>query len=109
MSSLCVVSYKLTKAEVQNQVTKRKDNFRLDPVIKTGFAILADYKGSGYDRGHLAPAGDMAWSKKAMSDSFFLTSHETTGTSPQSGNVAHIRGTGLYMRYINCRKEEIFQ
>ena len=73
MSSLCVVSYKLTKAEVQNQVTKRKDNFRLDPVIKTGSAILADYKGSGYDRGHLAPAGDMAWSKKAMSESFFLT------------------------------------
>ena len=68
-----MVSYKLTKAEVQNQVTKRKDNFRLDPVIKTGSAILADYKGSGYDRGHLAPAGDMAWSKKAMSESFFLT------------------------------------
>ena len=67
------VSYKLTKAEVQNKVVKRKDNFRLDPVIKTGSAILADYKGSGYDRGHLAPAGDMAWSKKAMSDSFFLT------------------------------------
>ena len=67
------VSYKLTKAEVQNKVAKRKDNFRLDPVIKTGSAILADYKGSGYDRGHLAPAGDMAWSKEAMSDSFFLT------------------------------------
>ena len=67
------VSYKLTKAEVQNKVAKRKDNFRLVPVIKTGSAILADYKGSGYDRGHLAPAGDMAWSKKAMSESFFLT------------------------------------
>jgi len=67
------VSYKLTKAEVQNKVVKRKDNFRLDPVITTGSAILADYKGSGYDRGHLAPAGDMTWSKKAMSESFFLT------------------------------------
>ena len=67
------VSYKLTKAEVQNKVAKRKDNFRLDPVIKTGSAILADYEGSGYDRGHLAPAGDMAWSKETMSESFFLT------------------------------------
>ena len=71
------VSYKLTKAEVQNKVTKRKDNFRLDPVIKTGSAILADYKGSGYDRGHLAPAGDMAWSKEAMSESFFKISTST--------------------------------
>ena len=60
------VSYKLTKAEVQNKVAKRKDNFRLDPAIKTGSAILADYKGSGYDRGHLAPAGDMAWSKGSI-------------------------------------------
>ena len=67
------VCYKLTKAEVLNKVAKRKDNFRLDPVIKTGSAILADYKGSGYDRGHLAPAEDMAWSKRAMSESFFLT------------------------------------
>jgi len=67
------VSYKLTKAEIQNKVAKRKDNFRLDPVIKTGSATIADYKGSGYDRGHLAPAADMAWSKKAMSESFFLT------------------------------------
>ena len=67
------VSYKLTKSEVQNKVAKRKDNFRLDPIIKTGSASIADYKGSGYDRGHLAPAADMSWSKKAMSESFFLT------------------------------------
>ena len=73
---------------MQNKVAQRKDNFRLDPVIKTGSAILADYKGSGYDRGHLPPAGDMAWSKEAMSESFFLTN-----MSSQSRNVAHIRGT----------------
>ena len=58
---------------MQNKVAKRKDNFRLDPVIKTGSAILADYKGSSYDRGYLAPADDMTWSKKTMSESFFLT------------------------------------
>ena len=34
------VCYKLTKAEVLNKVAKRKDNFRLDPVIKTGSATL---------------------------------------------------------------------
>ena len=73
---------------MQNKVAKRKDNFRLDPVIKTGSAILTDYKGSGYDRGHLPPAGDMAWSKEAMSESSFLTN-----MSPQSRNVAHIRRT----------------
>ena len=34
---------------------------------------MGDYKGSGYDRGHLAPAASMAWSKEAMSESFFLS------------------------------------
>ena len=67
------VSYKITRDEVQNKVAERKDNFRLDPLIKTGSATIADYKSSGYDRGHLAPAADMAWSKQAMSESFFLT------------------------------------
>ena len=67
------VSYKLTKGEVIRKVAKRKDNFRADPLIKTGSSSLADYRGSGYDRGHLAPAADMAWSKKAMSESFYLT------------------------------------
>ena len=67
------VSYKLTKAEVQNKVAKRKDNFRLDPVIKTGSFILVGCKGSVYDRGYLTPAGSIAWSKKAVSESFLLT------------------------------------
>ena len=67
------VAYQLTKDEVLSKVAKRKDNFRKDPLIKTGSAALADYKGSGYDRGHLAPAADMAWSEKAMSESFYLS------------------------------------
>ena len=38
---------------------ERTDNFRADPKIATESAALADYKGSGYDRGHVAPAADM--------------------------------------------------
>ena len=47
------VTYELTKEEVENKVAKRKDNFRKDPLVTTGSAILDDYKRSGYDRGHL--------------------------------------------------------
>jgi len=52
---------------------ERTDNFREDPLVNTGSATLNDYKGSGYDRGHLAPAGDMTWSYEAMSESFYLS------------------------------------
>ena len=58
---------------------KRKNNFRPDKSILTGSAQLSDYKGSGYDRGHLVPAGDMTRNTIAMSESFFMSN-----MSPQS-------------------------
>jgi endonuclease G len=58
---------------------ERKNNFRKDPSIKTTSALLSDYKGSGYDRGHLVPAGDMTKNELAMSESFYMSN-----MSPQS-------------------------
>jgi len=66
------VAYTLTKDRVYG-TAKRTDNFRPDPKVKTGSASLTDYKGSGYDRGHLAPAADMKWSATAMSESFYMS------------------------------------
>ncbi len=66
------VAYKLTGAEVKGQI-KRDDDFRPDPDIAGGSAELEDYKHSGYDRGHLAPAADMKWSRQAMSESFLMS------------------------------------
>ncbi|MBS3771552.1 MAG: DNA/RNA non-specific endonuclease [Bacteroidales bacterium] len=66
------VAYELTASKV-NGSYDRTDNFRRDPKVETGSASLADYKGSGYDRGHLAPAADMSYSRTAMSESFYLS------------------------------------
>ena len=66
------VAYELAAKETSGLI-KRDDNFRLDPVVKTGSANLNDYKGSGYDRGHLAPAADMGFSAVAMSESFYMS------------------------------------
>jgi endonuclease G, mitochondrial len=51
----------------------RSDNFRPDPKVSTGSAQLIDYRGSGYDRGHLCPAADMKHCPVAMSETFYMS------------------------------------
>ena len=60
----------------------RKDDFRVDPELDGPRSELSDYKGSGYARGHHAPAEDFSQSKERMSESFFLSN-----MSPQLGAV----------------------
>jgi endonuclease G len=66
------VAYRLSAEQLESNIP-RSENFRADPKVKTGSAAPSDYKGSGYDRGHLAPAADMKWSKRAMSESFYMS------------------------------------
>ena len=51
---------------------KREDNFHEETRVQQAHrALLTDYRGSGYDRGHMAPNGDMS-NKEAQYDSFSL-------------------------------------
>ena len=76
------VAYELTKEEVDG-IESRSGNFLPDPEIPyEKSATTYDYKGSGWDRGHMAPAGDMKWSKQAMKESFYLSN-----ICPQNKNL----------------------
>ncbi|OFY67260.1 MAG: hypothetical protein A3H98_02050 [Bacteroidetes bacterium RIFCSPLOWO2_02_FULL_36_8] len=66
------VAYKLS-AEMLNGSVTRTNNFREDPIVKTISASPGDYYRSGYDRGHLCPAGDMKISTNIMSETFFMS------------------------------------
>ncbi len=67
------VAYVLTREEAESTTYERTNIFLVDPDISTNSANADDYSGSGYDRGHLAPAGDMRWSETAMAESFYYS------------------------------------
>jgi endonuclease G len=67
------VAYELTAREARSEEARRLNRFRTDPQIPTGSADPDDYLGSGFDRGHLAPAADFAWAPEAMDATFYLS------------------------------------
>jgi len=71
------VAYELKQNDISNANFVRPF-FIEDKQVQTGSADWRNYKKSGYDKGHLCPAGDRKFSKKAFDETFL-----TSNISPQ--------------------------
>lgn len=65
------VAWQLTAEHTDGEL-KRMNNFHEEENCPSPRATLQDYKGSGWSRGHMCPAGDNKWNRDAMYDSFSL-------------------------------------
>ena len=67
------VAYKLTPDSV-NKRFERSNKFKEDPEVPVQYrSTLSDYKGSGYDRGHMAASATVDFTYQSMMESFLLT------------------------------------
>jgi endonuclease G len=68
------VGYALTQEDARSTAVVRKGSFRADPELPKGQrAENADYVGTPYDKGHMAPADDFRRGADAMRSTFVLT------------------------------------
>lgn len=82
------VAYELKKENLKNNDFKRP-YFIEDNKVSTGSADWRNYKNSGYDKGHLVPAGDMEFNLNSYNDTFL-----TSNIAPQD----HSFNAGIWNR-----------
>lgn len=73
------VAWELTREETEGR--EQRGKFMRDYNVD-GCPNNSDYTGSGYDRGHMAPAADMKWNAEAMRQCFYMTN-----ICPQAHNL----------------------
>jgi len=90
------VAWRLTAERATGQLKRRGNPFHEDTDVPSPRANNNDYRGSGWSRGHMYPAGDSKWNNDAMYESFLLSN-----ICPQNRNL----NSGVWNQIeITCRR-----
>ena len=76
------VAWHLTKEHTLGVNSRSGNAWHEDIDVPYPRATILDYKGSGWSRGHMCPAGDNKWDSEAMYESFLFTN-----CCPQNANL----------------------
>ena len=90
------VAWHLTAEHISGNSKRLGNAFHEDTEVPYPRATNQDYKGSGWSRGHMCPAGDNKWNSDAMYESFLLSN-----VCPQNQNL----NSGVWNQIeMSCRK-----
>ncbi|MCR4853217.1 MAG: DNA/RNA non-specific endonuclease [Prevotella sp.] len=67
------VAWRLTADHAYGNAQREEEMFTEDTEVPRPRATVDDYFNTGFDRGHMCPAGDNKWSKEAMTSTFVFT------------------------------------
>jgi len=83
------VAYVLRDSDVDGIASRKDDQFKDDPKVKTRSAQLQDYRSSGFDRGHLLPSADRKGSEEDQAETFYLSNVSPQVHAMNSGTWEH--------------------
>nr|XP_007969932.2 nuclease EXOG, mitochondrial [Chlorocebus sabaeus] len=96
----------ISKSKTMGDADRKHCKFKPDPSIPPAFsAFNEDYVGSGWSRGHMAPAGNNKFSSKAMAETFYLSNSVPQDFDNNSGYWNRIE---MYCRELTERFEDVW-
>ncbi|XP_040820752.1 nuclease EXOG, mitochondrial isoform X1 [Ochotona curzoniae] len=96
----------ISRNKIIGDADRKHCKFRPDPSIPPAFgASNEDYIGSGWSRGHMAPAGDNKFSSKAMAETFYLSNIVPQDFDNNSGFWNRVE---MYCRELTERFDDVW-
>ncbi len=99
------VVHKLRGEYTQGRANRSGNQFIPDRKVKDNSALTGDYSNSGYDRGHMVPAGDFKCCQDLMDETFFMSNISPQVPDFNRGIWENIESR---MRGWAVRDEELF-
>jgi endonuclease G len=100
------VLYRIDSTDVACETkAKRKNKFVEDFSIKGHSAYLDDYKGSGYDRGHLKASADESCDQEQMNETFVMSNMSPQNPSFNRGGWKKLES---YVRTLPLVNDSVF-